>query len=239
MSGYENARFSILGDSISTFEGYLPTGYPSYYGPGNAYETGVYRARDTWWGQVLSRVGGELLVNNSWSGSYVCRAPGCEIESYGCSDARTGGLHTEDIAPDHILVFIGTNDRGAGFPLTGDRPCDPSDPSTLAIIENAYSLMLEKLHHNYPRAIIWCCTYPVTTCTRYPDYRFPLTWRGVPTSAYSALVRRIAQSHGCRIIELSEGEPCDTVEGLHPTWAGMKTIADHVIAALEAYDHES
>ncbi len=220
---------SIMGDSISTLEGYLPEGYSSYYGYRNAYLTGVYAPEDTWWGRVIRHFGAELLVNNAWSGSYVCRPPYCEIESYGCSDARSGGLGAAGLVPDHILVFLGTNDRGAGFPLRGGEPED------LSVIEQAYGVMLDKIHRNYPTATVWCCTYPITACSRDPYFSFPKTRRGEPMENFGATVRAVAEARGCRVIELWDpAETCDTVDGLHPNAEGMAVIARRVIAAMEA-----
>ncbi len=136
---YKNKYFSLLGDSISTYEGYLPQDYPSYYSHRDSYVTNIYGSRDTWWGQVIQHFKARLLVNNSFSGSYVCRAKNCETQSYGCSDLRTSCLSQSGIMPDVIIVFLGTNDRGAGFALTSE------DKSDLSVIENAYAAMLDKI----------------------------------------------------------------------------------------------
>ena len=64
-------RFSILGDSISTFEGCNPTGFRVFYEGERCAATGVREARDTWWAQVVDALGGELLANGSFSGSMV------------------------------------------------------------------------------------------------------------------------------------------------------------------------
>ncbi len=225
---YENKYFSIMGDSISTFEGCLPTDFPTFYSYRGAMLTDIRGPEDTWWGQVLRYFGGRLLVNNSWSGSYVCKDPRCEIESYGCSDRRAFGLDADSVLPDCILILIGTNDRGAGFPLTSE------DKSDLAVIENAYAAMLEKIKNGYPQADIFCCTLPVTACTRNQYYSFPKKYNGVPTREYNALISRVAEAKDCYVIELwDELQPCDTVDGLHPNAAGMKMIAAKVIEAME------
>ncbi len=218
--------FSILGDSISTYEGYLPQGYPSYYCPEKSFDTGVYGARETWWGQVIDKLGGRLLVNNSYSGSYVCKAPRCEIGSYGCSDARALGLD-DGVYPDHILIYIGTNDRGAGFRLYSE------DKDDLSVIENAYRTMLLKIKGKYKDAEIWCLTLPITSCSRDRYFVFPKTQMGVDMREYGRLIRRAAKDMGCHIIELEdEGRCCDTVDGLHPNFAGMEYIANRVISAM-------
>ncbi len=225
---FEDKYFSVMGDSISTFEGCLPADYPTFYDRFTSYQSGILGYRETWWGRVITHFGGKLLVNNSWSGSYVCRPAGCEIESYGCSDARCGGLSQDGVLPDHILVYLGTNDRGAGFWPVSQSKTD------LSVIENAYGVMLDKLKQNYPAAEIWCCTFPITTCLRDPSFVFPVLHMGRPMEDYGRLVAAVAKSRGCHVIDLWDPEVlCDTLDGLHPTYAGMEMIARKVIAAME------
>ncbi len=224
---YKDKYFSVLGDSISTYEGYLPEGYPSYYSYGDSRVTGILGFRDTWWGQLIRRLGAKLLVNNSWSGSLVCRTEQSEIESYGCSDARTGGLGADGILPDVIIVFMGTNDRGRGL------PAESEDKTDLSVLENAYGVMLDKLKRNYPRAEIWCCTLPKTTCSRDPYFEFPRICAGKPTESWGELIARTASARGCRVIDLWDEEKlCDTIDHLHPNYLGMTLIADMAEAAM-------
>ncbi len=226
----KNKYFSFLGDSITTYEGYLPKGYPSFYSRPDSYITNIYGYKDTWWGQVLEHFGAQLLVNNSWSGSCVCKAPSCEIESYGCSDARCGGLGYDGISPHHIIVFLGSNDRGKGYPLTSE------DKSDLSVIENAYAVMLDKIKINYPSAEVWCCTFPITTCSREPYFEFPKTQMGIPMESYGECIKSVAKAKNCRIIDLwDKTKLCDTLEGLHPNYNGMTMIAEKVIEAVEQY----
>ncbi len=224
---YKKQFFSIIGDSISTFEGYIPEGYPTFYTERIAFATGITGYKDTWWGQVIEHFGARLLINNSWSGSYVCKPKSCEIESYGCSDARTNGLGKDGIAPDQIIVYIGTNDRGACFNLTGD------DKRDLSVIENAYGVMLDKLKRNYPNAVIWCCTFPITACLRDPYFFFPDYQEGVKMTEYGELVKRVAIKKQCKVIDLwDENILCETIDGLHPNYNGMRMIAKKVIDAM-------
>ena len=50
-------KFSVLGDSISTFQGYCPVG-AEHYAPDTGAATGVYTVEDTWWMQVIRAQGG-------------------------------------------------------------------------------------------------------------------------------------------------------------------------------------
>jgi hypothetical protein len=92
---YKDKRFSVLGDSISTLQGYSEPKNAEFYDALRMRKAGLHGVEDTWWGQVIARLGGKLLVNNSISGSTVCRRPTHTIPSYACSDERTSALHTE------------------------------------------------------------------------------------------------------------------------------------------------
>jgi len=89
---YQGKYFSVLGDSISTLAGWNPPDHAVFYNWEHKRPSGVLGPEDTWWGKVIDALGGQLLMNESWSGSLVCKHPRCEIESYGCSDVRTGNL---------------------------------------------------------------------------------------------------------------------------------------------------
>ena len=85
---YKNKLFSVLGDSISTFEGVSEPEFAAFYDNYNKLLGNIYSPKQTWWGIVIDTLGGELLVNNSISGSTVTWHPSYEISSYACSDER-------------------------------------------------------------------------------------------------------------------------------------------------------
>ncbi|MBR5188025.1 MAG: SGNH/GDSL hydrolase family protein [Clostridia bacterium] len=121
MISYENKNFSIMGDSISTLLGCNPDGYEVFYTWDNCVLANVFSSADTWWGRVIEKLGGFRLINNSFSGSMVCKDFSCEIESYGCSDERTSNLGTEEENPDVIMILMGLNDFGMGMKLYPDQ----------------------------------------------------------------------------------------------------------------------
>lgn len=215
---YSDQYFSILGDSISTFEGYSEPKEAVYYDMGMKLSSGVYRYADTWWGRVLDVLGAKLLVNNSIAGSTVTRHPLYQVPSYGCSDERTAALHRADGQPDAIFVFLGTNDRGQNIPI-GDGKEDES------FFLSAYRSMLKKLKENYPKAEIWCLTL---SPLGEQDER-----KGTSTREYCDVIRACATEYGCRTVDLDRDiPPYDTVDGLHLDYNGMAAIADAVLAAM-------
>ena len=98
---YFGKKFSVLGDSISTLEGCHPQGYKVFFKDEICKRTGVVKETDTWWGKVICFFGGELLVNNSWSGSRVTMVPeNSELFPSACSDGRVRALpHPNTSAP--------------------------------------------------------------------------------------------------------------------------------------------
>ncbi len=229
---YRNKYFSVLGDSISTFEGYSHPKEAAYYDRTHKIQSGVLTVLQTWWGQTIQCLGGELLVNNSISGSTVCRTPLHEIPSYGCSDWRTSSLHEGEILPNVIVVFLGINDWGSGLRVFPQPAA--SDNDNLKIFSVAYGKMLEKLKNNYPKTEIWCLTLPISRCSSQPDFQFSPCYAGRHIEEYCAAICENAKRYGCRIIDLyNSGQPHDTIDGFHPNADGMKTLADSVIACLQ------
>ena len=105
---------SILGDSYSTFRGYvLPDSNYVWY-PQKAENNDVQDIRQLWWHQLIRNNGFRLCQNNSFSGATICNT-GYNGEDYSdrsyCTRLRFLG------SPDIILVFGGTNDTWAKSPL--------------------------------------------------------------------------------------------------------------------------
>lgn len=102
---------SILGDSISTYQGYIPSGYACFY---PETQNDVKDVTQTWWMQVLYNTGMRLAVNGSYSASAVCGDSQAEDSSAGCSTRRINELMGADgTVPDVILVYMGANDFSA------------------------------------------------------------------------------------------------------------------------------
>lgn len=235
MYGFENKLFSVLGDSISTLEGYTMPDYAAYYDTEHKLLSGVFTPAYTWWGQTIKSLGGTLLVNNSFLGSTVCRRRGCEIPSYGCSDERTGSLHTADIYPDVIMVFMGMNDWGFGMQPMAKSEADASD---LSVFSTAYENMLSKLKSNYPLADIFCLTLPVSNYKNGEP--FPYLFGGIHIEEYCKAIRLCSEKQDCHIIDLyTQAEPYTSIDGFHPDAEGMATLSRAVCKSIsEFFSHD-
>lgn len=239
-NAYFGKQFSILGDSISTLQGFNPEGYKIFYAEDNGINTGVAEVSDTWWDKVIGFFGGELLVNNSWSGSRVTKWKGQEqLFPSGCSDERTAALHTNDVKPDVILIYLGTNDWGFGAKTGNETRILEEDPEEdiHEFFDAAYDCMLEKVKVNYPESEIWCCTLCETYMSKNPDFQFPHKYAGTHIEEYNEIIREAAGRNNCKLIDLYEySMPYDSIDGSHPTNTGMNTIATMMIRSIGGFD---
>lgn len=241
---YFGKQFSILGDSISTLEGYNPKGYNLFYTEDACERSGVKDMNDTWWGKVIDYFGAELLVNNSWSGSRVTKLLQRDtLFPSGCSDERTSGLHIGSVMPDVIIVYLGTNDWFYGAQVEEERKGFHDDKSGVfvdgyiqgdeTVFSVAYTRMLDSLKRNYPSAEIFCCTLNETYMASKPTFEFPHSHGGIHIDLYNNVIRRLAVLKGCALIDLNDAHlPYDAVDGSHPTERGMRTLASLMLHSL-------
>ncbi len=222
---YQGKFFSILGDSISTFEGLSTPKYAEYYDVEKKILSEVTTYQDTWWGQVIQALGGKLLVNDSISGSTVTYHVNYTYDSYGCSEGRANALALSGISPDVIMIYIGTNDWGRGVAVTGIS----KDEKNLRVFSNAYQKMIDNLKERYKDAEIWCFTLSKSIWSKNEHFVFRENYSGYRIEDYCKAIEKIAEKNGCVLIDLLSGEPYDTIDGYHPNKAGMKTIAKNVL----------
>ena len=110
----------IFGDSYSTFEGHIPEGYATHYSP-TATNTNVNNVEDTWWHQVISESGSNLVMNNSWSGSTVCYTGYGGYQPRQSFVFRAEEFFSNDKREkiDTVLILGGTNDSWNNSPVGG------------------------------------------------------------------------------------------------------------------------
>ncbi len=227
---YYNKTFSILGDSISTLDKYIPNGYKAFYSGDICKKSGVNTPEDTWWGKVINFFGGKLLSNSSYSGSRVTS----ENENFPAaySKKRIKDLSKKGISPDVIIIYMGFNDWANGVGL--EQVYDTS-----AILFNsmyfadAYGGMLYELKDKYPNSEIICCTLNPTFMSLNNLFVFPYDRAGEHIEKYNDAIRKNADAEKCTLINLYfYNKPNDTIDGSHPNTDGMNTLASLMCYAL-------
>lgn len=113
----------IFGDSYSTYEGYIPSGWATYYSGRNERQPDLDSVDKTWWKMLVDETGDDLVHNNSWSGSTVCYTGYNNLDA-SCVNSfifrfetllEDGFFRKNKI--DTVLVFGGTNDSWANSPV--------------------------------------------------------------------------------------------------------------------------
>lgn len=201
-------KVSILGDSYSTFEGYVTpdTNLVWYMPVPKGGRTDVTKVEQTWWQIFLDRNGYELESNNSYSGSTVCNT------GYGQRDYSDQSFVTRltDLGdPDMILVFGGTNDAWANSPI-GEYVWSDWTPRQLYSYRPAASYMISNLKDLYPEAEI---------VVLINDEIKPEVQESTA---------QICDRYGVKYVQLENIEK----KADHPDIAGMMQIADQLEAAL-------
>lgn len=227
-------KLSILGASISSYEGYVPSGYTTHYPSGDVTSVDL-----TWWKRLIDNNNMELGQNASYSG-----AP---IQSDGsvpghCSDERIAALANNG-TPDIIIVQGGINDGKIedlaalgeintviDLPFTSESAAAYDDTTFLG----AYQAMLTKLMVAYPEARIAC---------------FSMTWTSRPDvitsddlNMASNKIEELCKLYGCTFIDIRKCgiNPANMATYLgagdttitHPNAAGMELIASYVEKCL-------
>ena len=229
---------SILGDSISTYNGYNPKGYVVYYDEYMQMRNGLQSVYDTWWAIVNQKLNAFLCVNNSYSGSKVS---GVEFPA-GCCQERIVNLRTSEHLPDLILIYMGFNDFGYGVPISCS-PLSNDGRANLRCFEDAYHQMLTGLRFFYPNAKIICATLMKTTLKQNYDWIFPNKLGGISIDDYNNAIRRAADNCHIGLADLAKrhinisslnkpDKRYETIDGTHPTAKGHLTIAEEWISCL-------
>lgn len=204
----QKPSISVLGDSYSTFEGYVtPSTNEMWYYEENGNNTDVDDVAQTWWWQVAKQGGYRLCVNNSYSGSTI------GYLGYNGNDysERSFLSRMDNLGnPDIILIFGATNDSWAGEPV-GEYKYEGWRKSDFYTFRPAMAYMLHHVTHRYPNVQVY----------------FILN---------SELRDDITES--CKTICQHYNVPCITLHDIHkisghPSKKGMEAIARQVLQAMQ------
>lgn len=219
---------SIIGDSISTYEGFNPSGYAVFYDGQMQKKNNLNSVYNTWWAKVNQALHAYLCVNNAYSGSKVT---GYHFPA-ASSESRTGLLHTTEHVPDVILIYIGFNDFGNGVPIR-DKGLRKYFKKDLRFFANAYSKMVSDVKSNYPNATIVCATLMRTYIAGNDEWTFPECFAGVEFEAYNRAIRRICKKENCILADIGAmGMHYEMFDGAHPTDKGHITLSHAWIHSL-------
>lgn len=203
-TSFAQKRISILGDSYSTYQGYITpaTNEMWYFEPWIDERTDVSDVKQTWWWQLIHDNGYKLEQNNSYSGSTIC------YTGYGGDDYTPRSFITRAPnlgSPDIILVFGGTNDSWANSPL-GEMKWEGWTAEDLKAYRPAVCRLGQYLYNLYPNTEI----YFLLNSELKPEI--------------GEAMQEVCNRFGFTMIPLHD---IGKTSG-HPNIAGMKAIAEQV-----------
>ena len=208
-------KLSILGDSISTYQGFsndADANITTY--ANNVFYKSQFPPELTYWMRIMSDLGLTLCVNNSWSGGNLS---GKNDETSGLNRA-INLMRDDGTTPDLIIVFMGTNDMGRNIPIE--------------IFAEDYQTTLEIIKESYKNAIVYCVNIP----DRDP-YLKPraIIFNKAIQDAVDKMGKNffVADLFNSRLN--NDFYYDNTTDGLHPDQDGMRIIAEIVIDAIKNY----
>lgn len=199
---------SILGDSYSTFQGYIPESYPTYYysAPADLTRSDVIDVKQTWWWKVIKEGGYKLGVNDSYSGATISYM-GYKDEDY---TSRSFITRLPNLGnPDIILIFGATNDSWTGGRV-GEYRYNDFKRSDFFTYRPALAKLLQSAQERYPNVQLY---FIINT-----ELRDEIT----------ESTKVICNHYGVEYIELHDIEK---TKG-HPTVKGMNAITEQVLKVL-------
>ncbi len=111
----------IIGDSYSTYDGYIPEGYHTYYGDKSERIPYVNGVEKTWWRIFEKENNLNIVFNDSFSGSTICNTVREALTTESSFISRIDKYINENFftenSVDTIIIFGGTNDSWIDSPI--------------------------------------------------------------------------------------------------------------------------
>ena len=152
--------FSIIGDSLSAYTGWIPEGHTSYYNT-DKNATDVLDVSQMWWHILSSELKMPLLVNGSWMGTTMSTTgyDGNDMTATAFTTRAKslfGENNTTSIKPDYIFICGGTSDYRAGSPVGEPKYESPED---LKSVLPSFCYLIDYIKKYNPHAVIINVTY--------------------------------------------------------------------------------
>ena len=209
-------RVSLLGDSITTYQGYTP--YPSNYQYPKSSYTDFTSVTQTWWHQLIYGLMSDavLEVNSSYTGT-------CVQETKEKGHPGYGFLHryVELGNPDIILINGGTNDAWSfSLPVGSLDFTLPTEALDAYQFAQAYDKLIRLMREKYPSAKIGCIIGDNVM--------------DASKAAYAKVIRDVCDHYGLPYAEVVFSNRSSlTYDNVHPTPAGMVDMADQIFTQMK------
>ncbi|MBO4447254.1 MAG: hypothetical protein J5764_03915 [Bacteroidales bacterium] len=220
-------RVGIMGDSISTFKGWIPSNFAAYYPHTNSTNgKSLTEVEQTWWYRLIYDLmpKATLDMNLSYSASFVTKLDDGNARDNWTFPTRCAMYEN----PDIVIIHGGTNDRGksrgAMVPLGTYDFDTPVDELDIRAFRSAYIKTILQLQANYPGVKVVCLINSVLYQENTED----------ETKNYLRLaesIQTIADHYDLPVVSLKDLS-YGTLDGLHPDPSGSLVIAKKVYSRL-------
>ena len=197
----------IIGDSYSTYEGYIPEGYNCYYRIHREDPPFIHGVEKTWWHIFEKENDLNIVMNDSYSGSTVCNTV---RENHPLSSSfinRIDKYIAEDFFAKNnirtLFIFGGTNDSWIDAPVGNLQYSDWTAEDLLCVLP-AFCYLLDRA-----KTVVEDIVVIINNQLKQEI-----------TESFA----EACEKNGIRFVCLNE---IDKVNG-HPTELGMKQIAEQV-----------
>lgn len=203
-----NPTIAVLGDSYSTFEGFIPQGNAVWYHvPADLKHTDVTKVEQTWWWQVIKEGGYKKGMINSYSGATICYT-GYNDADYSARSFITRATNLGN--PDIILICGATNDSWCGAPI-GNYKYENWKRADLYTFRPAMAKLLNDIQEYYPNVAVY------------------FILNSELKEEINTSVTEICKHYQVPVIKLHD---IDKISG-HPSVKGMKSFAQQVLKAIK------
>lgn len=240
-AGRPPLKVSILGDSYTTFKGWMNpssnvTWYPTTLSGdiwGTSATNDVTKVEQTWWYKLINNHGLALERNNSWSGATVSRIgwdKSADKQDENGISKRSFIKRVKDLGePDIIFIVGGANDLWASVPV-GEAKYSAWDNTDRESFAPAFAEVLDYATTHYDSAKIYNLMQPI-----YPE-------NGKPFDPYKEAMTEICLHYSVTNIDLENGEIVlgekvragSGMSDNHPMAEGMNQIYEIVLMQLKA-----
>ena len=201
----------IMGDSYSTYEGYIPDGYRFYYSDERKDKPIVNGVEKTWWNRVADENDLNVVLNDSFSGSTICNTvkENYSVESSFVSriDQYIAEEGFADRKIDTMFIFGGTNDSWIDAPV-GNLKYSDWTADELKCVLPAFCYLINRARTIAPDIIVIINT-------------------GLKQEIIEGFIK-VCEKNGVRYLCLKEIDK----ENGHPTELGMRQISGQVTELL-------
>lgn len=144
----EEKNIFIMGDSYSTYKGYIPSGYHSYYSDEREQAPIVKGVEKTWWNILSNEKNFNIILNDSFSGSTICNTVREAITVESSFVSRVDKYIAENFFAenkiDKVFIFGGTNDSWIGAPI-GELKCSDWTADDLKYVLPSFCYLIDRV----------------------------------------------------------------------------------------------